>query len=48
MSKVQETQARVQESQAKTQAIVADTQGNSAKMQLDGFALVGEHKARAF
>jgi hypothetical protein len=40
--------AKVQESQAKTQQITADTQGNSAKMQLDGFSLVGEHKARAF
>ena len=33
---------------ARAQQIQADTQGNSAKMQLDGFSLVGEHKARAF
>jgi hypothetical protein len=40
--------ARAQESQTKAQEINANVQGNSAKMQLDGFALVGEHKARAF
>lgn len=48
MARVQETNAKIQESAAKAQQINADTQGNSAKMQLDGFSLVGEHKARAF
>ena len=40
--------ARAAESQAKTKQLLADTDGTSAKMQLDGFSLVGEHKARAF
>jgi sorbitol-specific phosphotransferase system component IIBC len=40
--------AKTQLDQVRAQQIVADTQGNSAKMQLDGFSLVGEHKARAF
>jgi len=33
---------------AKTQEVQANTQGTSAKMQLDGVSLIGEHKARAF
>jgi hypothetical protein len=48
-------QANLAEQSAKTnldtvraQQIEADVAGNSAKMQLDGFSLVGEHKARAF
>ena len=32
----------------KAQQIQADVAGNSAKMQLDGASLIGEHKARAF
>ena len=34
--------------QAKTQQVMADVSGASAKMQLDGVSLIGEHKARAF
>ena len=34
--------------QARAQEIIANTQGSSAKMQLDGYSLVDEHKARAF
>jgi len=41
-------QAKTQLDTVRAQQISADTQGNSAKMQLDGFSLVGEHKARAF
>jgi len=48
-------QADIANKQAKTnldtvraQQIQSDVAGNSAKMQLDGFSLVGEHKARAF
>ena len=45
---MQHKQSETQLNSAKTQQIQADVAGNSAKMQLDGFSLVGEHKARAF
>jgi hypothetical protein len=33
---------------ARAQEIIADMNGNDAKRQLEGYALMGEHKARAF
>ena len=33
---------------ARAQEIIADMNGNDAKRQLEGFALMGEHKARAY
>ena len=41
-------QSEIQLNNAKAQEVNANTQGISAKMQLDGVALIGEHKARAF
>lgn len=41
-------QSETQLNNAKAQEVNANTQGISAKMQLDGVALIGEHKARAF
>ena len=41
-------QSETQLNTARAQEVTANTQGNSAKMQLDGVALIGEHKARAF
>ena len=32
----------------RAQEIIADMNGNDAKRQLEGFALMGEHKARAY
>jgi len=40
--------AGAQLDQARTQEIIADINGNDAKRQLEGYALVGEHKARAY
>jgi len=45
---IQQKQSVAQLNQARSQQIQSDVAGNSAKMQLDGFSLVGEHKARAF
>ena len=47
-AEIQQKQAGAQVDMARAQQIQADVAGNSAKMQLDGFSLVGEHKARAF
>jgi len=47
-AEIQQKQAGAQVDFARAQQIQADVAGNSAKMQLDGFSLVGEHKARAF
>jgi hypothetical protein len=44
----QKQTADAQLAQAKAQEIVANMNGASAKLQLDGMALIGEHKARAF
>jgi hypothetical protein len=44
----QKQMADAQLAQARAQEIVADMNGNDAKRQLEGFALMGEHKARAF
>jgi hypothetical protein len=41
-------QSETQLNTIKGQQIQADVAGNSAKMQLDGVSLIGEHKARAF
>jgi len=40
--------AGAQLDQARAQEIIADINGNDAKRQLEGVALLGEHKARAF
>jgi hypothetical protein len=45
---IQNKQAKTELDAARAQQIESDVAGNSAKMQLDGFSLVGEHKARAF
>ena len=45
---IAQKQSVAQLNQVRAQEIAANTQGTSAKMQLDGFSLVGEHKARAF
>jgi len=41
-------QAKTSLDTVRAQQIQADVAGNSAKMQLDGASLIGEHKARAF
>jgi hypothetical protein len=46
--KVQTEQARAQLDQTRAQQINSDINGNDAKRQLEGFALMHEHKARAF
>ena len=40
--------AKAQVDSAKAQQIIADINGNDAKRQLEGFALMNQHKARAF
>lgn len=44
----QKKMADAQLAQARAQEIVADMNGNDAKRQLEGYALMGQHKARAF
>ena len=40
--------ASAQLDMARAQEVIADMNGNDAKRQLEGYALIGEHKARAF
>ena len=40
--------AKAQVDSARAQEIIADLNGNDAKRQLEGFALMNQHKARAF
>ena len=40
--------AKAQVDSARAQQIIADINGNDAKRQLEGFALMNQHKARAF
>ena len=47
-AEMQHKQSETQLNTIKAQQIQADVAGNSAKMQLDGVSLIGEHKARAF
>jgi hypothetical protein len=47
-AELQLKQASAALDQAKTAQISADTTGDSAKLQLDGFSLVGQHKARVY
>jgi uncharacterized membrane-anchored protein YhcB (DUF1043 family) len=44
----QKKKAGAQLDQARAQEIIADMNGNDAKRQLEGYSLLGEHKARAF
>jgi len=44
----QKKKAGAQLDLVRAQEIIADINGNDAKRQLEGYALVGEHKARAF
>jgi hypothetical protein len=44
----QKKMADAQLALARAQEIVADINGNDAKRQLEGMALMGQHKARAF
>ena len=44
----QKHQADAQLAMARAQEIIADINGNDAKRQLEGYALMGQHKARAF